>query len=138
MIFSEKFILLVPSTANRRQFDPSGERARMIDFRKQQLFFMDPKESVFHMGFFLPSFSIQCCVNESKTGHLKTPKNGQKRSSRRNPCTDSRSSEFLDRVRTRAHAKRSIRISAFSSRKFISHRVPRGKRRFKLHSAKKQ
>jgi len=132
MIFSEKFILLVPSAANRRQFDPSGERARRMIFGSSSCFLWT------HMGFFFPSFSIQCCVNESKTGHLKTPKNGQKRSSRRNPCTDSRSSDFLDRVRTRAHAKRSIRISAFSSRKFISHRVPRGKRRFKLHSAKTQ
>ena len=136
MIFSEKFILLVLSTANR-QFDPSGERARMIDFRKQQQFY-GPKRECFSYGFLFPQFFYIVLCERIEN---RTPKNAEERpetSSRRNPCTDSRSSEFLDRVRTRAHAKRSIRISAFSSRKFISHRVPRGKRRFKLHSAKTQ
>ena len=71
MIFSEKFILLVPSTANRRQFDPSGERARMIDFRKQQLFFMDPYGFLFPQKFF---YTVLCERIENRT-----PKNAEER-----------------------------------------------------------
>jgi cytochrome c oxidase assembly protein Cox11 len=69
MIFSEKFILLVPSTANRRQFDPSGERARMIDFRKQQLFFMDQKSVFFIWVSFSPVFlyKVLCERIENRT-----------------------------------------------------------------------
>ena len=70
MIFSEKFILLVLSTANR-QFDPSGERARMIDFRKQQLFFMDPYGFLFPQKFF---YIVLCERIENRT-----PKNAEER-----------------------------------------------------------
>lgn len=69
MIFSEKFILLVLSTANR-QFDPSGERARMIDFRKQQLFFMDP------YGFLFPQFFYIVLCERIEN---RTPKNAEER-----------------------------------------------------------
>mgnify|MGYP006131540163 CR=1 FL=1 len=75
MIFSEKFILLVLSTANRQFDPPSGERARMIDFRKQQLFFMDPKESVFR-GFLFPQFFYIVLCERIEN---RTPKNAEER-----------------------------------------------------------
>jgi hypothetical protein len=55
MIFSEKFILLVPSTANRRQFDPSGERARMI-FGSSSCFLWTQKSVFFIWVSFSPVF----------------------------------------------------------------------------------
>ena len=71
MIFSEKFILLVPSTANRRQFDPSGERARMI-FGSSRT-----QKSVFR-GFLFPQFffiyKVLCERIENRT-----PKNAEER-----------------------------------------------------------
>jgi len=113
--------------ASNRQFDLRKEKALMIFGRKRSsefcLFSWTQKESVLFVVFFSPKsflYNSAARVKESKTGHLKTPKNGQKRSIRRQSCTDSRSSDFLDRVRTCERAKRSIRISAFSSRKFIS------------------
>jgi hypothetical protein len=56
------------------QFDPpSGERARRMIFGSSSCFYVlwTQKESVFR-GFLFPQFfCIKCCVNESKTGHLK-------------------------------------------------------------------
>jgi len=74
MIFSEKFILLVLSTANR-QFDPSGERARMIDFRKQQQFY-GPKRECFSYGFLFPQFFYIVLCERIEN---RTPKNAEER-----------------------------------------------------------
>ena len=75
MIFSEKFILVL-STANRRQFDPSGERARMIDFRKQQAVLWTKREC-FSYGFLFPQkffYTVLCERIENRT-----PKNAEER-----------------------------------------------------------
>jgi hypothetical protein len=54
-------------------------------FGRSSCLFMDPKRVFSGVGFFFPSFYYNSAtrVKESKTGRLKTPKNGQKRSSRR-------------------------------------------------------
>jgi hypothetical protein len=77
MIFSEKFILLVLSTANR-QFDPSGRRKSSDDFRKQQLFlcFMDPKRECFSWVSFSPVFLYKVLCERIEN---RTPKNAEER-----------------------------------------------------------
>ena len=58
-----------------RQFDPSGERARMIDFRKQQQFY-GPKRECFSYGFLFPQFFYIVLCERIEN---RTPKNAEER-----------------------------------------------------------